>query len=100
MKKCRICGKPIPDSINMCSECARNMPSNPTLPTAQNRFLSQFDKGFGSIRREQNIKTVAKMLKDGISEEDVRDELSLLFKQSTIDDYIRVAKMLIRKGLV
>ena len=100
MRKCKICGKPIPDSIDVCGECARNVSGNPALSSTQKDYLSQFDKGFGSVRREQNIRLVAQMLKDGMSEEDVRDDLSLLFKQSTVDDYIRVAKILLRKGRV
>lgn len=60
-------------------------------------FLTQFDKGSGSFRREQNIRKIAKFLKSGVSEEETRFRLSLSFKASTVDDYLRTARELLRR---
>ncbi|MEM2249817.1 MAG: hypothetical protein QXP16_03885 [Candidatus Bathyarchaeia archaeon] len=58
-------------------------------------ILTQFDTGFGSARREHNIKTIAKMLRDGIPEAEIRRKLGLWFRPHTIDDYVAQAKILL-----
>jgi len=96
MGKCLNCGKRIPEGLDFCSkECEEKYREN-----RKKIFLTQFDKGSGSYRREQNIRKIAKMLRNGISEDDIRFRLSLSFKASTVDDYLRWAKELLRRGEV
>jgi hypothetical protein len=94
MKKCKVCGKEIPNGLTYCStECAeidRNQSKIATENTPL--FLSQWDKGSGSSRRESNIRRVMDMLKDGTSEDEIRFQLSILFRDVTVDSYLRVAK--------
>lgn len=61
-------------------------------------FLTQFDKGSGSYRREQNIRKVADMLKKGFSEDDIRFKLGMLFKLATVDEYLRMAKECLKRA--
>lgn len=94
MKKCRVCGKEIPHGLTYCSsECAEKDKVNlKVISESEKPFASQFDRGHGSVRREANIKKVAEMLKEGVPEEDIRFQLSMLFRPMTVDDYLRVAK--------
>jgi len=96
--KCKVCGKEIPNGLDYCSsECAeRDKAKN--VVVKETPFLTQFDRGHGSVRREANIRKVAEMLQQGRSEEDIRFELSLLFRPMTVDDYIRTAKEWLKRG--
>jgi len=91
MAKCKTCGRNIPEGLNYCSpECAEK-DRNHTCAT-EKLFFTQFDKGHGSVRREQNIRRVKEMLERGIPEEEIRFQLSMLFRDMTVDSYIRTAK--------
>jgi hypothetical protein len=99
MGKCKVCGKQIPNRLTYCSdECAEKDKAQTTSTQAKNStFLSQWDKGHGSVRRETNIHRVIEMFERGLSEEDIRYELSFLFRPSTVDDYLRLAKEYLRR---
>ena len=99
MKKCKVCGKQIPNRLTYCSEeCAEKDKTQTTSTLTKNSpFLSQWDKGHGSARRETNIRRVIEMFEKGISEEDIRYELSFLFRPSTVDDYLTLAKEYLRR---
>ena len=60
-------------------------------------FLTQFDKGYGSARREKNIRTIIQMLQNGTTEDEIRFQLSMYFRPLTIDNYIETAKTWIRR---
>jgi len=103
LAKCKVCGKTIPNGLDYCSsQCAEADKSHFKATSDTNKgeatFLSQFDRGHGSVRREANIRRVAEMLQQGRSEEDIRFELSLLFRPMTVDDYIRTAKEWLKRG--
>jgi len=103
MVKCKNCQKEIPKGLDFCSkECAEQYNQKARREQlGENRktdFLSQFDKGSGSFRREKNIEKVAETLRNGESEDEIRFRLSLSFKSSTVDDYLRTAKELLRRG--
>jgi len=92
MPNCKNCGKSIPENLDFCSEeCSRE------FKRRKMKFLTQFDKGSGSYRREKNIRKIADLLRDGVSEDEIRFRLSLSFKSSTVDDYLRTAKELLRR---
>lgn len=98
MKTCKVCGKQIPNRLTYCSdECAEK--DKASINSQQNRpvFVSQWDKGHGSVRREQNIRRVMDMLKQGVPEEEIRFQLSILFRDMTVDSYIRTAKEWIKR---
>ncbi|MEM0007998.1 MAG: hypothetical protein QXR89_07030 [Candidatus Bathyarchaeia archaeon] len=98
MKTCKVCGKKIPDRLTYCSdECAEKDKATSTTEKSNPPFLTQFDRGHGSVRREANIRKVAEMLENGISEDDIRFQLSILFRPMTVDDYIRTAKELLKR---
>jgi alkaline phosphatase len=99
MKKCKVCGKEIPDNLTYCShKCAEEDKIHSGVATAvvttaaTTTFLTQWDRGSGSSRRESNIRRVMDMLKDGMSEDEIRFQLSILFRDVTVDSYLRVAK--------
>jgi hypothetical protein len=93
LARCKVCGKIIPDGLDYCSsQCAEADRTNPGVATAVTTFLTQWDKGHGSVRREQNIRKVMQMLKDGVPEDEIRFQLSILFRDMTVDSYIRTAK--------
>ena len=91
MKTCKVCGKKIPKTVDYCSkECEdvhKSLRENKNPP-----FLSQFDKGYGSARREANIKQIIQMLESGVDEDEIRFQLSMYFRPMTIDDYLKTAK--------
>lgn len=99
MKACKVCGKKIPERLTYCSEeCAEKGKTQATDASTKNPpFLTQFDKGHGSARRETNIRRVVEMFERGMSEDDIRYELSILFRPSTVDDYLRIAKETLRR---
>ncbi|MEM0008341.1 MAG: hypothetical protein QXR89_08815 [Candidatus Bathyarchaeia archaeon] len=99
MGRCKVCGRQIPDTLTYCSEkCAEADRNQPTITTEPEKpFLTQFDRGHGSVRRETNIRKVAEMLRQGVREEDIRYQLSLLFRPMTVDDYLRTARELLRR---
>jgi hypothetical protein len=100
MKKCKVCGKEISDNLTYCShKCAEEDKIHSGVATAvvttaaaTTTFLTQWDKGHGSVRREQNIRKVMQMLKDGVPEDEIRFQLSILFRDMTVDSYLRTAK--------
>jgi hypothetical protein len=94
MAKCKTCGKTIPNGLDYCSsECAEADKSQSKTATENAPlFLSQWDRGSGSSRRESNIRRVMDMLKDGIPEDEIRFQLSILFRDMTVDSYLRTAK--------
>jgi len=95
LAKCKVCGKVIPDSLTYCSsECAEK---GKAKTVAEEHFLSQFDKGFGSQRRMENINRIIEMFQTGMAEDEIRYQLSFLFRPSTIDDYLAVAKEYLRR---
>lgn len=78
-----------------CPESAKILRKQKKKQKTEPIFLSQFAKGDGSARREHNIQTVVQMLKDGITEKQVQLKLALLFKVSTVNEYINIAKEII-----
>jgi len=94
MARCKVCGAPIPDGLTYCSEKCAEADRNQSKVKAETEklFVTQFDKGHGSVRREQNIRRVKEMLERGIPEEEIRFQLSMLFRDMTVDSYIRTAK--------
>jgi len=110
MSTCKTCGKPIRKGLNFCSqECKAKAkderhqhtyetPSKSTQNSKENKpFLSQFDKGFGSARREANIKQIMKLLENGVHEDEIRFQLSMYFRAVTVDEYLRTAKDWLRR---
>jgi len=97
--KCKICGKETIGNLSYCSkECLEADKNQSKIASEDKPFFTQFDRGHGSVRREANIRKVAEMLQQGRSEEDIRFELSLLFRPMTVDDYIRTAKEWLKRG--
>jgi hypothetical protein len=99
MAKCKTCEKTIPNGLDYCSsECAEK---GKAKTVAEERFLSQFDKGFGSQRRMENINRIIEMFQQGMVEDEIRYQLSFLFRPATIDSYLATAKEYLRrqKGL-
>jgi hypothetical protein len=101
MVKCKVCGKEIPDGLTYCSPRCKELDKNPPKTVAEERFLSQFDKGFGSQRRMENINRIIEMFQTGMAEDEIRYQLSFLFRPATIDNYLATAKEYLRrqKGL-
>ena len=99
MKKCPVCGKPIQEGLDFCSEECMEKYKNQTkvVSEAEKPFYTQFDKGHGSVRREANIRKVMEMLKNGVPEEEIRFQLSILFRDMTVDSYIRTAKAWLKR---
>lgn len=54
--------------------------------------MSEYKKRLGSTLREYNIKVVVEKLRQGISENDVLNELAMVFCQDTRIDYLNTAK--------
>jgi len=97
MSKCPVCGKSIPKNVDYCSKECKEKHKQLIQEKQRLSFLTQFDKGSGSYRREKNIRKIAELLRDGVSEDEIRFRLSLSFKSSTVDDYLRTAKELLRR---
>lgn len=92
-KKCKNCGELIPKDLDFCNEeCMKAY-------IAKNKenllFLTQFDKGFGSDRRDRNISKIINLLKQGVDENHIKIMLRRYFKPVTIDDYLETAKLTI-----
>jgi hypothetical protein len=93
LAKCKVCGKEIPDGLTYCSPKCKELDKNQSkIAPDTDEFMTQFDKGHGSVRREANIRKVMQMLKDGVPEDEIRFQLSILFRDMTVDSYIRTAK--------
>jgi len=93
LPKCRNCGKEVSEDRTFCNEeCTRHF----YKAKLDEPFKTQFDKGFGSIRRETNIQRVVEMLESGISEDEIRTRLQLYFKSATINEYLEIAKNLLK----
>ncbi|MGQ9507543.1 MAG: hypothetical protein ACUVTB_06805 [Candidatus Bathycorpusculaceae bacterium] len=100
MAKCKICGREIPNGLDICLECSKNLQNKPQLEKGEQqptKFLSQWDKGYGSYRRLANIEQIVSMLQSGISETEIRFQLSLMFRPMTVDDYLKTAKEWLRR---
>lgn len=59
------------------------------------KFYSQFNRGNGSQRREFNIQQTKEMLKKGIPQREIELQLSMLFKQSTVAEYLQIANQIL-----
>jgi hypothetical protein len=105
MSTCKTCGKPTRKGLNFCSQECREkakderyqhiyetQPKSTLTPQENKLFISQFNKGFGSARRETNIRQIIRLLESGTSEDEIRFQLSMYFRPVTIDDYIKTAK--------
>jgi hypothetical protein len=93
MAKCKNCGKTIPNGLDYCSsQCAEADKNQSKIAPDTDKFMTQWDKGHGSVRREQNIRKVMEMLKNAVPEDEIRFQLSILFRDMTVDSYIRTAK--------
>jgi|GEM_PF-5533810 hypothetical protein len=98
MVKCKVCGKEIPDGLTYCSAKCKELDKNQSkIAPDTDKFMTQFDKGHGSVRREANIKKVMQMLKAGISEDEIRFQLSILFRDTTVDSYLRCAYEMLKR---
>jgi hypothetical protein len=95
--KCKVCGKTIPIGLDYCSSQCAEADKNQQKIAPDIAFLSQFDKGYGSQRRMENINRVIQMFQEGMAEEEVRYQLSFLFRPATIDSYIATAKEYLRR---
>jgi hypothetical protein len=96
--KCKICGKETIGNLSYCSkECLEADKNQSKIAPDTDKFMTQFDKGHGSVRREANIKKVMQMLKDGIPEDEIRFQLSILFRDMTVDSYLRCAKQMLER---
>jgi hypothetical protein len=97
MKKCKNCGKQLTSGSRLdfySKECMKQYREN-KLKILQRSFLTQFDKGFGSSRRQHNIQVVKNMLEEGYSEEQIIKIASVYFRKQTVFEYLEIAKSLL-----
>lgn len=98
LRKCKVCGKPLPkgSQLDFCKECMEKYKENKLKTSQSKTFLTQFDKGFGSSRRQHNIEVVKNMLKEGYSEEEIIKIASVYFRKQTVFEYLEIAKGLLQ----
>jgi len=101
MSVCPQCGKPIPKNKSFCSpECEQKQLSKeePKFSVNHPTFLTQFDKGTGGNRRDNNIQVVYGMLKKGMSEQEIVKAGIRYFTKSKIYEYIEAARLLLEES--
>ena len=102
MPNCKNCSKEIPKGLGFCSEdCLREFQSKKASTSKIHVSIGNvegFILGSGAVARARNIEIIKLWLSQGISPEQILDNLEPYFKPATVQDYIRVALKLLKKG--
>lgn len=106
MNNCKKCGKPISDSLNICSECAQKIKAEGEKARRQlskAKIQVTIGKttglilGSGALARTKNIAFVKSLLEQGCTREQIADALEPYFKPATVEEYLRVAEKLLER---
>lgn len=88
---CRFCGKRVLKPKVFCDDvCERAYKVKELLPELHGICI-----GSASKHRLAMILNIAKMLKNGRSEDQIRDSLALWFTRKTVDNYLELARKVV-----